>query len=776
MLHFFTWPGDLDTDTHWAFRGVFSTDSALTLRLRYLSSGWGEVRWNGEFLLEGPHRFDPDHPETVDARFAIPAGEHVVAIHWHYHGVDTRLLLGELPACVGIEITEENSKKPIFPNWKRRRLNAYRRTGRRLGCVLGWAEWCDTRKIPEDWHGVAFDARDWEPVVPQPFRKNLAEAPSADLAPLTYLPTHCTQIDDGRLINMSMVEHDPPMNFLLRDLKLTDPDLPANGRWWRFDLGKVMLGRPRILFSHLPPSALVQVAYSEVLLHGRVAPYLNSGGGENSCTMDTWISRGGAQAFQPLQPKGARFLEVHALAEVNEIPQPKVQFTERCYYGDDPQGRFSCNDSLLNKIWSVGVSTLRSCSEDAITDNPCRERGQWLGDAIGPGMEILACAYSDHRPLVRGLRQAAHCAREDGMIPAIYPGTRQYIPSFAIQWVSALPVYYRLSGNLDLMRELFPAACRTLDVFAKDRVHGGLRLDPKHWNFIDWGYAGSATNFRDDAADPRELDPALSLFYLRALRALSQWADWVEQGDAGADYRSQARELAEEIKTTWLGGSLSSPGYHVDVLALDAGFFTGKGAEKCLDRIESHISSCFPLDPKAPRLESVHVESSRLITPFFLHFALPLLMDWGRGEQALVIIRKAWEWMLNRGLTTWCEVFDPRWSHCHQWSGCPTWILSRYVLGLRPRMDLGPETFVLAPYPCGLEATEGAVPLCNGGSISIAWKNEGGGLLELRLSSSSAIRLLNKEGEILTEGTHWKGELPILSRNTTLQPVSPLAC
>jgi alpha-L-rhamnosidase len=39
------------------------------------------------------------------------------------------------------------------------------------------------------------------------------------------------------------------------------------------------------------------------------------------------------------------------------------------------------------------------------------------------------------------------------------------------------------------------------------------------------------------------------------------------------------------------------------------------------------------------------------------------------------------------------EVFDTRWSHCHPWAGCPTWQMSRYLLGLHPRLDRGPGQF-----------------------------------------------------------------------------------
>ena len=58
--------------------------------------------------------------------------------------------------------------------------------------------------------------------------------------------------------------------------------------------------------------------------------------------------------------------------------------------------------------------------------------------------------------------------------------------------------------------------------------------------------------------------------------------------------------------------------------------------------------------------------------------------------------RKCWGWILSEGRTTLLEVFDTRWSHCHQWSACPTWQLSRYGLGLHPRFDWGADHFDLA--------------------------------------------------------------------------------
>ena len=39
--------------------------------------------------------------------------------------------------------------------------------------------------------------------------------------------------------------------------------------------------------------------------------------------------------------------------------------------------------------------------------------------------------------------------------------------------------------------------------------------------------------------------------------------------------------------------------------------------------------------------------------------------------------------------STWLEVFDNRWEVVHSWGGCPTWQMSKFLLGLCPRADAG---------------------------------------------------------------------------------------
>jgi alpha-L-rhamnosidase len=96
--------------------------------------------------------------------------------------------------------------------------------------------------------------------------------------------------------------------------------------------------------------------------------------------------------------------------------------------------------------------------------------------------------------------------------------------------------------------------------------------------------------------------------------------------------------------------------------------------------------------------------------------------------------------MLDNGWTTFIEVFDPRWSHCHQWSACPTGQLTRYALGLSVRQDLGERTVVLDLRPGSLPGASGKVPLAGGEPIEVSWRRTDHGI-DYRLSVHVPIQL-----------------------------------
>lgn len=245
------------------------------------------------------------------------------------------------------------------------------------------------------------------------------------------------------------------------------------------------------------------------------------------------------------------------------------------------------------------------------------------------------------------------------------------------------------------------------------------------WVFIDWGY------WRNEGP----ADMAYNLHFLTALRDMVRWCDLLGKTDEAAKYRTMQNKI-EHVAEKWFDENLSQGkkgwqqiGYHSAVLGLRAGFFKGQKERDGIDYIKKHILRCFPNDPDAPRLGNPGMNNPGLITPYFAHYAFPLLIEHGEMDFVLNQYRASWGWALQQGSATWIEVFDTRWSQCHQWAGCPTWQLSRYVLGLRTRYDLGDHHFALSLFPGDLNFAEGKIPMPGEGKeIKIQWEKKSDGI------------------------------------------------
>jgi len=726
-------------DQHAAFRATFTLPAASAITVRLLGASWFVAWIDGERFAEGPARFPVSHPEWQEHRLRLPAGKHVLAIHATHFGVANRILLAIPPFVAG----EVRSSGDVPLAWKCFRLDGHARAVRRVNAQLGWMEWWDLRGVPEHWTDLEFDDSPWPtPVAANP---GLGAPQRLAIAPVGSTPLPLRPIATGNFLETFGYEHDDaPARFFLRDLK--PADTPPQGVWRRYDLGRVRLGRPSFVLD-APPGTAVEFAVSESLNQGRVSPWITLSA---SSSANFWhvVSRGGKQRIEPLVPLGGRYLEAHVLGDPEQIRWVEETWLDRGYYGP-PEGSLSTGDKLLDKIWVAGIETFRACAEDAIIDNPTRERGAWTGDAVAAGLDIAGVGWSDTRLAARSLRQAAWTARADGLIPGMAVGDPIFIPSYAAAWVEGVLRQVELTGDFTLLRELLEPARQNIGAFLP-KVGGNGLEDGLGWSFIDWGYA------RPEGP----VDPALNIHFLGALRAFRHWCALLDKPEMGAD-AVVAERTVEQAMRRWIddrraGDRTLDPskiGYHTLVLGLRAGLFDSNPDDirRAVDAIKAHWRNCFPNQPSAPRLSDPSVSNSRLITPYFAHYAFPTLIERGEMDFVREQIRGCWGWMLSTGATTILEVFDTRWSHCHQWSACPTWQLSRYLLGLRPRFDRGPLHYQFVLQPGSSPSASGVLPVAGSDErLRIAWKRLPAGQIEWVCDGPSGVRVDFGDGVSLT--------------------------
>lgn len=132
-------------------------------------------------------------------------------------------------------------------------------------------------------------------------------------------------------------------------------------------------------------------------------------------------------------------------------------------------------------------------------------------------------------------------------------------------------------------------------------------------------------------------------------------------------------------------------------------------------------------------------------TPYFTNFSIDLLIRAGRVDDAMQIWRKAWGWMLDGGATTWWEVFDERWSHCHYWAGAPTWQMSRRILGADVTLHDSRPVIRIAVHPGSLQHAAGRIAFPGVGFADISWRREGDGIVYQVESQARWLLLLQGE-------------------------------
>lgn len=708
------------------FRAHFTLDKASALELHHTGCGGYLVWLDGELLCDGPPRFQTQWPEYQVRAFNAEPGQHRLDILATHFGVETRLLHTMVPFVYARLVRNDGD---IALPWKGRRLDmpstpldpiAGAGNGpvppgriarlRRISPQLGWMENVDTRR-EADVLGPDESLPAMSDVAAAPF--DLSNLRRAHIDDVLLIDHRGSAIASGHAREMFGYENDdPPVRFFLRDLSPRAAD--AEGVWRRYDLGRVRLARPRFVIE-APAGTVIEFATCESLLHDRVSPFITLSLAPTA-NMVRYVARGGAQEYMPIVPLGGRFWEVHAMGDPAAIRFLGEGFSERVYFGQ-PTGSFGCSDPLLDRIWSVGVESLRACSEDAVVDNPTRERGQWTGDVVTIAADIAAVAFGDLSLTRRACVQAAQSARADGMIAGMHPGEEVYLSTYALLWHEGVVRCAEMTNDMALLREVRDAAARNLALFRAHWGEHGLRdIDPM---FVDWGYVRNTG----------PVSVAFNLFYLMALRGWQRSRQLLgEATDADAErHLAEVESVCHALAAQSLA-SVSAPlggfRFHDTVLALRLGLVPDEARRGAIEAIKAHILACYPNDPTAPRLASPAVNTTRLITPYFMHYCLPLLIEAGEMDFVLGQYRHCWGWALDAGLTTWPEVFDLRWSHCHAWASCPTWQLSRYVLGLHAVFNPAGPALALRVEPGDLQWARGTLPLGREGKIDVSWQRE----------------------------------------------------
>ena len=232
---------DSDADTYAAFRGGFEISAADEIEVRFLGASWFVIWLDGSYFSEGPARFIAEYPEYQSCRVQLSPGKHVLAAQVHYEGLATRLLRDVHPFWM-CQVVLRGEEIPV--QWKAVKLGGFESKVRRINPELGWIEWADTRKQPPSWQNPSFDDTTW--ILPVESKVRLGAFQPLGHCGQRAIPHELPAQSEGTLVEQFGYEiDDPAARLFLRCLE--DCGLPPQGVWRRYDLGRVRLGRPRLV-------------------------------------------------------------------------------------------------------------------------------------------------------------------------------------------------------------------------------------------------------------------------------------------------------------------------------------------------------------------------------------------------------------------------------------------------------------------------------------------------------------------------------------------------
>jgi hypothetical protein len=526
---------------------------------------------------------------------------------------------------------------------------------------------------------------------------------------------------------------------------LITPGAPAivhpgaeHGAYAVIDFGKEVTGHPVIELDGALGGEIIDLGYAEVLQspEGTVlAPARGTGGLVNPDRAgvhyaDRYICRPGKQQFQTFDKRAFRYLQVDVRNLHQPIPLGPISLVLSTY-PVEARGSFTCSDDLLNRIWEIGAWTVQLNMEDAYTDCPWRERGQWWGDARVQAL-VNYYAFGDLKLIRRGLRQIAQSQTAEGWTMGVYPTdwSGAILPTFTLLWVISLLDYYMHSGDRELVRELFPAVERAIAAFARHHSEHGLLRNVPHWPFVDWA-----------AVETSGESASLNALYHGALRAAADLADILGDRHQSTGYRG----LADDIRS----------GMERHLWDPEKSCYRESWKEGGWSRNISEQANSWAIvfdvagNHRASIIESLfdhHRATISTGTPYFSFYVLQAMARAGRHEEVLAYIRSHWKVMLDWGATAWWEVWEPKGSFCHGWSSGPTVVLQTEILGVTPGKPGWEEVFV-APHPGDLAWARGKVPTPHG-TISVEWTT--GFALLIETPVPAVVRLPSTSPEIIT--------------------------
>ncbi|MDT8391947.1 MAG: alpha-L-rhamnosidase N-terminal domain-containing protein [Lentisphaeria bacterium] len=549
-----------------------------------------------------------------------------------------------------------------------------------------------------------------------------------------YVPASEDPVSEALELTMCDFLPDTPVDHAPRMIDEKGVSLKA-GDYVVLSVDRVFFGCPSFRVSGTRGDVIDVVSGTE-LSDGYVVPV--DGGREK---VDTVRLADAETQWMSCFPKAVKHIMVVARGVKSTVTLRGVELHVR-HYAFDNGGEFDSSDEILNSMWRVGKNTLSATVQEGFLDSPSKEQTQYVPDAL-----IQSWAgyftHGNYSLSAKGLAEFAASQFETGELPAAAPsGLYLNIPDFALLWIVWLNIHYTATGDRKLLDRLLPTAEKIFDYF--DEI-----TDPELGVLYDLGPRFKAYCFLDHTPiERRGLITGLNALYTRALLTGAALFDTVNREELSALLHQRLNKAVTTLRELtwdddqqlfvdcWYDGRQSSQASpQTNILALYGGLASPDQYDTIFDSLYQH----------EPPFERVPGDKSD--NPYFKYFLLETAFAIGRREWAFNYMKWYWGGMLEKGATTWWELFNPLsptvdtpGSSCHGYGVSPNAFLIREVAGIRPAIP-GYSAIYFNPLISSLKSVKTKIPT-HYGHISLEWTLDDNNQLDATINATYPLAVI----------------------------------
>jgi hypothetical protein len=658
------------------------------IHIRITASSYYELFLNGDFIGRGPVYGDPQWC-LYDEWTYTPTTEQLQVVIVVHHAT-ARGILALRPAVKGGALASfvgENITFGTDDSWKCVPLPMWASDTPKRSWAMGADEDFDATREPDGWSERFFpasvlDASRNASLVPSPETIWANYEPRTTpylrydfVAPVRFQTFQASGAGSETIGEVAEYEEEEPLVAVTDNAKPVawrDFDLDTlnatlqNANVFLLDLGWECIGHFDFEID-APEGRYIEISGAELLRDGR--PWIVRKGSRDTIRYRT---RSGKQAFHSFGWSGFRYLHVVVRGGTDGITMGRIGCRQRRVPLPSAK-RFESDDERLKAIFDLCQRTLEVGTQEHLIDCPTREQAQYWGDAVfiaqslwrGFGEESYLKWYLDcflHAPF-----------NEFGQISSVYPGKHMTFPDYSLIPLLGQRLIRENTGDFYRVHETCDKALRLKKWYDGRRDAAGLVQtgvmeeisgEVVLVNFIDHPGLGWH-DFPHRGIDREGISCPLNLFrygFLTILAEMLTVAGMPEATDVAREAESLGAIIRERFfdgvmfHDAWKNGCLSDgTSWQANSLAVYLGLVRGEEAKSVmqtmLDRYDS-VCRC---------------------SPYFHFYFLSALRSVGLHDEAIALIKKEWQSMLDGDATTTWEGFagDEKDSLCHPWSTAP---------------------------------------------------------------------------------------------------------